>query len=120
MTSENAKGASAGQDSLLRLLQAWRLPEPDPTLAERFVVRAMSWPQERPYRPPYRLRREMSVAWLLPRVASLAAGIAIGILVGLSDSSTNEVASSLYSSLFDQSDQTSSTLVALDTSELTP
>ena len=90
-------------------------------MGERIVAHAMTWPQELPYRPPYRLRRPLpTMGWILPRVASLAAGIAIGVLVGLSEPVADEMASGLYSSLFDQLDQPSATLVALDTNELAP
>jgi hypothetical protein len=122
MTSNaEEKGPAAGRDPLLRILNAWRLPEPDPGLRERLVAQAMTWPQELPFRPPYRIRRSApSFGWLLPRVASLAAGVAIGILVGLSAPVADEMASGVYSSLFDQTDQPSGTLVALDSSEYAP
>ncbi len=117
MTSDRSTPFAAKEDPLLRLLRAWRLPLPNPALAERIVASAVAWPQEHPYRPPYRLRSSRSFGWWAPRLASLAAGVAIGIIVGFSEPLADDMASGLYSSLFDQP---GTTLLALDTSELVP
>ena len=107
------------EDALIRVLRSWRLAGPTLGLGERVAAHAMTWPQELRDRPSYRIRPRWSFGWLFPRLASLAAGVAIGVLVGLASPDADELASGVYSSLFDQQ---GTVLTALDTetSELTP
>jgi hypothetical protein len=119
MTSNGSKAAEAAEEALIKVLRTWRAADPAPGLSERIVAQAMTLPQELPYRPAYRISRKPSLGWLLPRLASLAAGVSIGVLVGLSEPIADEMASGLYSSLFDQPGTMQMALDS-DSNELSP